>query len=531
MKPEELLDRYIRARYPIIGVVSHEEKRVLSSIMAVAKLRSRHVVTWSLTQGLKQEKPLDESESWTAEIQFDEDLTREIVAGLETILNYEGEAPVLFILKDAHGLIGKPDRGFDPVITRYLRDIANKFETSYHNVVMLSPALFVPPDLDKTIVLIDWALPDLEELRQILSDCEQNLPSHIPVTLNGNRELVVQAMQGLTAFEASSVLLYSIASARELGESCIPFIVKEKAQIIKKSGVLEYYDNSTTMNQVGGLENLKRYAKIKKSAFSSKARQAGVDAPKGVLLVGVPGTGKSLSAKAIAGGTMPLLRMDIGAIMGGHVGESESNIRQALKVAEAVAPCVLWMDEIEKAIGGVESSAESDGGTLARVFGTLLTWMQETSAPVYTVATANDVRSLKPELLRRFDDVVWVDLPNATDRRQILTVHLQKRGYNLDEMSNDEVEKVISATWGFSGAEIEKVVKSAIESMFFDEADKLDPSYLIDSANRIIPISVTMGEKIENLRSWAKDRAIFASDPIEAQPKQVVSAKSRMSEL
>jgi SpoVK/Ycf46/Vps4 family AAA+-type ATPase len=273
------------------------------------------------------------------------------------------------------------------------------------------------------------------------------------------------------------------------------------------------------------LEYLKEYAEIKRAAFSSKARAAGVDAPKGLLMVGVPGSGKSLSAKAIAGGQMPLVRMDVGALMGSLVGQSEANMRLALKTVEAIAPVVLWIDEIEKALGGM--GGESDGGTSTRVFGTLLTWMQECPAPVYTVATANDVRSLRPELLRRFDDVMWVDLPNAESRREIMDVHLSKRGHD-SKFDGDDYEPVVSATWGFSGAEIEKVVKQAIERAFFQERD-LQANDLLEAARRIVPVSVTMADQINNLRSWATNRAIPASQPLEAKP--VTKAKLEMPEF
>lgn len=519
------LDRYIRARYPVIGIISHEESRVMTTITALAQARKRLIVTWSLTQGLKQHVEDDQQVKY----RFDEESTASEFIALEEILKFQTKDPsdaVLFVLKDIHGLLGNASRGYDPRLVRYLREIALKFETTLHSVILLSPALPVPPDLEKTMVLIDWSLPDADELRDILSRCEADLPDRFPKKLNGNREQVIQAMIGLTATEAGLVLMSSIAATMELSESCIPYIVKEKAQIIKKSGVLEYYDTSVTMSQVGGLENLKRYAQVKKAAFSAEARNAGVDAPKGVLLVGVPGTGKSLSAKAIAGGTMPLLRMDVGSLMGGLVGESESNVRQALKVAEAVAPCVLWLDEVEKAIGGVESSAQSDGGTLARVFGTLLTWMQETTAPVYVVATANDVRALKPEFLRRFDDVVWCDLPHAKARADIFKVHVEKRGQNLQDWIPEEINNVVASTWGFSGAEIEKAVKSAIETAFF-EGLKLTPDHVHNACKRIVPISQTMGEKIDELRAWANDRAVMADVSLETRPA-IATPKSKI---
>ena len=260
--------------------------------------------------------------------------------------------------------------------------------------------------------------------------------------------------------------------------------------------------------------HFKEYAEIKRAAFSTEARNAGVDAPKGVLLVGVPGTGKSLVAKAMAGGKMPLLRMDFGALLAGLVGKSEENLRMALKVAEATSPCVLWIDEIEKALG---SGGELDGGTAVRMLGSLLTWMQETTAPVYVFATANNVQALKPELLRRFDDIIWVDLPCRADRLQVLNVHLNKRNRQI-KMHEKKMEALLDTMCGFSGAEIEKVVKSAIERVFAEKRD-LSIDHLLIASKSIVPISVTMADQITMLRAWASTRAVPASEPLEQKPQ------------
>lgn len=507
----EILERYIRARYPVICVLSHEENRVMTAARALAERRKTKIVEWTLTAGLSGEG-------------FDADQTRDPVPAIEAMLAAPTDEPILFVMKDFHGVLGSQDRGFDPALTRYLRDVASRFVTCKHSLILLSPAFSIPPDLEKTIVLIDWPLPDADELGAVINRAEMDLPKSIPVTLNGNRERVNQALRGLTEFEAESVLMSGIVATKRLGDDIIPFIVQEKAQIIKKAGVLEYFSTDITMNQVGGLTHLKQYAAIKRAAFSATAAAFGVDAPKGVLLVGIPGTGKSLAAKAIAGGQMPLLRMDVGALMGGLVGQSESNMRAALKVAEAVAPAVLWLDEIEKALGS--GGGELDGGTSARVFGTLLTWMQETPAPVYVVATANDIRALRPELIRRFDDMFWVDLPNFDDRVEIVDVHLAKRKQDSGRIDLDAVAR---ATWGFSGAEIEKAVKSALETAYFEQAE-LTTIHLISAAARIVPIAVTMEGQIKDLRNQAKT-ARQAGDPLEPRPEEASSRKADLSEL
>ena len=509
------LSRYVRARYPLIALLSHEEQRVLRFIETVAGgLKTsgspgRKLYTWSITHGLSAILPAGDNA-------FDGESTRDLIAALETLWHYaeSDNPPAIFVFLDAHNLIG------DPITVRYLREVASAFETTRHTLIFLSPSFVVPPDLEKVAVILDWPLPGADELEAILSQCERDLPKRIPVTLNGSREKVIQAMRGLTLFEASSVLLNAIAATGELGENIIPYVVREKAQIIRKSRRLEFYDTSVTMDQVGGLQYLKQYAAVKRSTFSAQAQEFGVEPAKGVLLVGVPGTGKSLSAKAIAGGKMPLLRMDIGALMEGLVGASESNMREALKVAEAVSPAVLWVDEIDKGLGGT-NGGEHDGGTSMRVFGTLLTWMQETKAPVYVVATANDVRSLKPELLRRFDDIVFVDLPSLEDRKEIVSVHLRKRGRRPEDFDLDEIAR---AAWSFTGAEIEKTVKAALEQAFFDGAE-LSTTLLVEAAQRIVPIYATMKDQIRDLQMWSERRALQAGSRLEAEPRKTAEVR------
>lgn len=501
----EQLARYIKAKYPVIVLNSHEESRVMKSIEKMAVDLSRKVATWSYTSGLEGLDGVDASNY------EDPNAVLEFIA-----TNTAPDARMIFVLKDAHNIIGQDVRA-----VRYIRDIANAFETSYNSLIFLSPFMAVPADLEKTAVVMDWPLPEADELSVILkASADATEQAGKEVHLNGSREDILRALSGLTAFEARSALASAISATQGLTEKVIPFIVKEKASIIKKSGVLEYFDTSDiSMDKVGGLPYLKEYAEVKRAMFSQKAKDAGVDTPKGVMLVGVPGTGKSLSAKAIAGGLMPLLRLDFGALMGSLQGQSENNLRTVFKVAEAVAPCVLWVDEMEKAMSGIESSSMTDGGVTLRMFGSFLTWMQETTAPVYIVATANDVRMLKPELLSRFDDIIWVDLPNFASRAEILKVHLSKRRHDLTEFPTEELHKVVNALWGYSGREIEKVVKTAIERSFFEDT-ALTAEHLLKAAKQIIPISTSMAEVLSDLRSWAINRAIQADNPLEAQPKE-----------
>ena len=480
--------------------------------MEVAQAKKRVVVTWSLTEGLVGLPSVtpDEYTDPSAALRY---ITKQF--------DPEAKNPVphLFVMKDLHKIMAN-----DISVVRALRDVAVAFEVK-HNMILLAPTLDIPEDLSKTIAVMDYPLPDFAELCAILKEAQEDLAeSSVKIDLADCFDTIVEAMLGLTETEATNVLKSAVVATHELSKKVIPYITSEKKQIIRKAGVLEFIETNLTINDVGGLSELKRYAQIKAAAFTPQAKAAGVDSPKGLLLVGFPGTGKSLVAKVIASiQNAALLRMDVGALMGGLVGQSESNTRTALKVAEASGRVVLWIDEIEKALG--TSGGEMDGGTMSRVFGTILTWMQETTAPVYVIATANDVQSLRPELLRRFDDVMWVGFPAAEARKDIAKLHLAKRNHSIKSL-----DALVAATWGFSGAEIEKVVKSAVENCFFEKATVTE-AHLLESAKLIVPISVTMKEQIVKLEEWMKNRSVRqAGEVLEAQPRMTTKSKA-MAEI
>ena len=312
----------------------------------------------------------------------------------------------------------------------------------------------------------------------------------------------------MTVMEAD--LAYCLAAVRNnLNNDSPRTVAFEKEQIIKKSGLLDYFQVNEDLKGVGGMENLKDWLQKRKQAFDFKAQSWGLAEPKGLLLLGVPGCGKSLTAKCIASlWNMPLLRLDIGKVFQGEVGSSESNIRRAIATAEAVAPCVLWIDEIEKGLSGVQSSGSTDGGTTSRIFSTILTWMQEKTQPVFVVATANDISQLPPELLRkgRFDEIFFVDLPSESDRKSIFSIHLNKNGQKAE---NFGLEKLAKESKGFNGAEIEECIKEAMFSAY--TTDPNNPALqIIDILNAIkttVPLSKTMKDQIEFLRKWANSRA------------------------
>ena len=323
-------------------------------------------------------------------------------------------------------------------------------------------------------------------------------------------ERVVEAALGLTEGEAENVFAKSVVRTKTFD---IPTIIGEKKQIIRKSGILEYYEAVEDVEDVGGLEILKDWLQKRRHAFTTRAREFGLPLPKGILLIGIPGTGKSLTAKCVGSmWQMPLLRLDVGKIFSGLVGSSEENIRKVIKTAEAIAPAVLWLDELEKGFSGTGSSNFSDGGTTSRVFGSFITWLQEKSSPVFVIATANNVHQLPPELLRkgRFDEIFFCDLPGREERKQIFGIHLRRKKRAPDSF---DLERLADATPEFSGAEIETAVTAALYDAFDENAD-LDTERLMKSSSEIVPLAVTMREQIESMKEWAKTRARSASSRV-----------------
>jgi len=508
------LDHYIRARYPIIAINSHEELRVLRAIEGVVlshnqKGKNRKIAIWSYTKGLTGVDG-EEPESYI-----------EPSVALEFISKFDSrDVQYVFVMLDIHNILKA-----DPRAIRFMRDIFVQFTSRQHNLVLVSPTFQVPPDLEKNIAVIDYPLPDRDELSAILEAAERAFAKSATVNIS-NRDKIVDALRGLTATEATNVLNAAIIKLRKLDDEAVKVIVSEKQNIVKKTGILEFVDTRVDMSSVGGLKYLKEYIEIKNAAFSPEAKAAGVDTPKGMIAVGVPGSGKSLVAKAWAAGTKLLLRFDAGKLFSkGTVGEASANMRATIKVIEALAPCGVWMDELEK--GFSDNGGKSDGGEMMRALGTFLTWMQETTADVYMIATANDVSMLRPELLRRFDDIIMVDLPNKNSRLEILNVHLAKRNQKIQSRNLDEV---VERTWGFSGAEIEKVVKSAVETAFFRK-EKLTVAHLLAAAKRIVPVSVTMKEQIDHIRKWSVGRTIPADEPLENNVKMLESQQEQLATI
>lgn len=490
------LETLIRARYPIIYVVSWEEKRVEEALRAITKARNKKMYQWTVTQGMVL-NPLNRDEA-----------TRDPLAALDFVMESRDQA--VFLLKDFHPFLS------DTSLVRRLRDLTYALKTSYKTLVLLSPVLKLPPELEKEITVVDYALPSLEDLGRLLDSIIESVRANPQVQTQmttEEREQVLQAALGLTATEAENVFAKSLVERRRFDTDVI---LSEKEQIIRKSAILEYYRTSEAFADVGGLDLLKDWMDKRTVAFTEKARDYGLPAPKGILILGVQGCGKSLSSKAIASlWKLPLLRMDVGKIFGGIVGQSEENIRKAIRVAESTAPNIVWIDELEKGFSGTQSSGISDGGTTARVFGTFIAWLQDKTAPCFVVATANDVSALPPELLRkgRFDEIFFVDLPDEPEREEIFNIHLKKR---RRDPAKFDLKALARATNGYSGAEIEQAVIAAMYDAFNQDRD-ITSEDILTAAKQSIPLSETMKEKIDILRLWAETRARPASSapPVE----------------
>jgi ATP-dependent 26S proteasome regulatory subunit len=510
---QERLGTYLRAGYPILYVVTAEEDRAIEltgALLADGDLAKRRLYIWSVSRGLcaTDMKPLDPRTADPKRI-------------LPFLLDFTD--PGVFLLEDFHFFLD--DRSpTAPLVTRQLRDLVGPFKAGRKTVVLLSSVLKIPPELEKDLTVVDLEMPGEEELAALLDDTVEQVKDNPRVEVNlgeGGREKIVKALTGLTRSEAENALAKVIVTRSRLDPEDVDLLLAEKEQIIRKSGMLEFYSTPERFGSIGGLENLKAWLRQRGKAFSEAARQFGLPSPKGLLLVGVPGCGKSLSAKAVAAEwQMPLLKFDLGKVFGSLVGQSEENMRRALKMAEAVAPCILWIDEIEKGLSGTRGQT-GDSGTSTRVFGTLLTWMEENQKPVFTIATANDIEGLPPELLRkgRFDEIFFIDLPSPQERANILAIHLTKHHRDYKDF---DLAAHVQATDGFSGAEIEQAVVSALYMAFAEGEDtKLADRHLQQAVSTSVPLSQSMGQRITAMRTEATEKWRPASGSTETAAAEV----------
>ncbi len=493
---------YLRAGYPALYVTTHEETRGLRDLQEVAKSTDLSVRIWSCTEGLTSH------ENGTT------DDVRDPYALLQAISEL---SDTLVVLRDFHLFPVETD----PLLNRGVREAILAAKRRGNVVCFLSPRQVLPPEWEKLVVVVPYALPDRDTLGVVLDGVIESAkesgvkPKALKLKAD-ERDRVIEAARGLTCDESESAFALSLAESGKLDASVI---AREKATGIAKGGLLEFFQPSEGLESVGGLGALKAWLERRRLAFSSKARAFGLPAPRGLLLVGIPGCGKSLAAKAVSKSWgLPLLRLDMGRMMGSLVGQSEEQLRKALSIAEATAPVVLMLDEREKGLAGGASSGVSDGGTTARVLGTFLTWLQEKAAPVFVLATANDVSRLPPELLRkgRWDELFTLDLPTVQERAEILRIHIAKRRRDPEQFDLAELAKVSD---GFNGSELEEAVISGLYEAFHAGRELLGDD-IARAISATVPLSVTMAEKVEAIRAWGRTRARPAAAPEAGVPRK-----------
>jgi len=496
---EQIADM-LKAYYPIIYLNTFEYNRTNQKIKGIIKNDKLDfdIYNWNRVDGLTKHNIVDNTIEEIPNLEEPEELLLNISTRIENDKNE------VFIIEDFHEFIDEIN------IKIRLRQLAETLRFYRKHLILISSVLILPTELEKYITVIDIPLPSRADLEAVLNQIAKNAKVQLD---NNLKKDLIDAALGMTVMEAD--LAYCLAAVKNnLGADSPRIVSLEKEQIIKKSGILDYFDVNESLKNVGGMEHLKTWLKKRKAAFEYQAQKWNLSEPKGLLLLGVPGGGKSLTAKSIASlWNMPLLRLDIGRVFQGEVGSSENNIRKAIATAEAVAPCVLWIDEIEKGLSGSQSSGSTDGGTTSRIFSTILTWMQEKSKSVFIVATANDISLLPPELLRkgRFDEIFFVDLPSENERKSIFKIHLEKNGHKAEQFS---LEKLAKESVGFNGAEIEETIKEAKFSAYIEDKEntELKIKHILDAIRGTVPLSTTMKEQIGFLRKWAKTRAKYAGD-------------------
>ncbi|MGP1386263.1 MAG: stress-responsive protein Ycf46 [Thainema sp.] len=493
---QEELSILIQAQYPLIYLVTSEEERAEQAISLIAQAKpQQRIFVWTVTHGVVEYgQPRSVTQHNTVSPE----------AAIEWVVRQRD--PGIFIFKDLHPFLDSP------AVTRWLRDAIASFKASNKTIILMSPVQQIPIELEKEVVMLDFPLPDMAELNQVLSQqLERSRSKRISTEV---REKLLKAALGLTRDEAEKVYRKAHVTAGRLTESEVDIVLSEKQQLIRRNGILEYIEEDETIDSVGGLEELKHWLKQRSDAFTERAREYGLPQPKGMLILGVPGCGKSLIAKTTARlWGLPLLRLDMGRVYDGSmVGRSEANLRNALKTAESISPGILFIDEIDKAFAGSTGSADSDGGTSSRIFGSFLTWMQEKKSPVFVMATANRVERLPGEFLRkgRFDEIFFVDLPNEQERTDIFQIHLSKRRRDSNRFDLPQLAKVSE---GFSGAEIEQAIIAAMYEAFAQDREfsQLD---IIAAIKSTLPLSKTMNEQVTALRDWARQRARPAASSV-----------------
>ncbi len=501
----------LRANVPLVNVITYEEDRVVQTLAQLQKEGGLGVVSWDLADGFfavregKQPFPLKECTT-------------------DTLLPHLADkAPpgCVIVLKDFHHCWAQKKA----YVTRKLRNMAAKLRAQSQYLVFITPQLDLPMELKDDVVVLYMPLPNDGELERLFDGITGKLDRSRLPRPEVKQKLVASA-KGLTTNQARLAFSRVFAQHGCFDERGIALVTAAKQQVIRESGALEFWAADQGESDVGGLDMMKAWLKKREVGFSAEARESNVPYPRGAALIGIPGTGKSLSAKMLSGlWKLPLLRLDVGALFGSLLGESEQNMRKAMMLAETVSPCILWVDEMEKAFAG-SGPTSLNAGAATRVFGSFLTWMQEHTAPVFVIATANDIEGLPPELMGRFDRTFFLDLPNDDERRQIFLIHLNRAG-EIDARHKFQLDELVEKSRGMVGREIERAVREAQFTALADQNREIEQGDLLTALAEVVPLSRSHGEVIEKIRKWKTDGRAF---PASSEPQQDVGPKKRVLE-
>ncbi len=487
------LELLIESKYPVIAVETAEEDRLYEMLRQLGNQLTIPFYMWTPVDGLTRPPTKDGNLE-----------SREPLSALRDVAAGRGDG--IYLFKDLHKYLG------DTAILRRLRDLAPVLARGRRALILTAPSLDLPPEIKAIAAPFKLDLPTVDELKVLVHTTLLDLGARTKIKNEltpDDMNRLAESLRGLTLFEAERALTRAIMEDMALTRADLERIIQIKKQVIEREGLLDFWPRLDDFGAMGGLKHLKAWLELRRRAFTPEARAFGLEPPKGILLLGVQGCGKSLCAKAVAKEwELPLLKMEPGRLYDKFIGESEKNLERALDVAARLAPVVLWVDEIEKGFAAVTQS-DSDAGLSKRIFGRLLAWLQDRPAPVFVAATCNDILSLPPELMRkgRFDEIFFVDLPNPEERAQIFTIHLKKR--KRDPAAFD-LPRLVAASNGFSGAEIEQAIVSALYTAFAAGAN-LATDYVLDELQATRPLSVVRAEEIDSLREWAATRTVPAS--------------------
>ena len=495
------LEGLLRANIPLVNLVTYEEERV---IRVLQELDSRlGLYVWDLADGLKTLREAAQP------------MPKKEVTADTLLLFLSDNAPQnsILVFKDFHHEWARR-KGF---VTRKLRNMAPQLRAKNQFIFMITPMADLPAELRDDVMVLHVGLPNLDETGKLFDEVTSKLPrEHLPH--REVREKLISSALGLTTNQSRLAFSRVYAQVGRFDDRGIGIVTWAKREVIKQSGALEFWPAEEGESNVGGLDLLKAWLSKRELASGEEARAAGLPYPRGVALIGIPGTGKSLSAKMTSGvWKQPLLRLDVGAVMASLLGEAESNMRRAIQLAETVSPCILWLDEMEKAFAGASAGSLNSTGAATRVFGTFLTWMQEHKAPVFVIATANDVSALPVELMGRFDRTFFLDLPNAIERKQIFLIHLKRAGVGFAERTL-KIDALVEQSRGFVGREIERVVREAQFTAFADENREIEQADIELALREVIPISKSHAGVIEELQRWKKEGLASPASSEEERP-------------